>query len=91
MFVHFIVISRLKFPIYSLLLKYCKMITIRVNDQILEIQKESNLLQLLQKLQISEDGIAIAINETIVLKSRWNTTTLSNNDTLLIIEATQGG
>lgn len=67
------------------------MITIRVNDQILEIQKESNLLQLLQKLQISEDGIAIAINETIVLKSRWNTTTLSNNDTLLIIEATQGG
>ena len=67
------------------------MITIRVNDQILEIQKESNLLQVLQKLQISEDGIATAVNETIVLKSRWNTTTLSQNDTLLIIEATQGG
>ena len=67
------------------------MITILVNDQILEIQKESNLLQILHKLQISGDGIAIAINETIVLKSRWNTTTLSQNDTLLIIEATQGG
>ncbi|CAM4104278.1 sulfur carrier protein ThiS [Flavobacterium antarcticum] len=67
------------------------MITIRVNDQILETQKECNLLQVLQILQISGDGIAIAVNETIVLKSRWSSTTLAQNDTLLIIEATQGG
>lgn len=67
------------------------MITISVNDQTLEIPTEFHLLQVLQKLCISENGIAIAVNETIVLKSCWNTTTLSQNDTLLIIEATQGG
>jgi sulfur carrier protein len=67
------------------------MISIRVNNQILEIKKEFNLLQVIEQLAISQDGIALAVNETIVLKSRWSSTTLSENDTLLIIEATQGG
>ncbi|WP_026976764.1 sulfur carrier protein ThiS [Flavobacterium tegetincola] len=67
------------------------MITIRVNDQILEIHKEFTLLQVLQQLNISEEGIAIAVNENIVPKSRWSATTLSINDKLIIITATQGG
>lgn len=67
------------------------MITILVNDQILEIHTDFTLCQVLQKLNISEEGIAIAVNENIIPKSRWSATTLSINDKLIIITATQGG
>lgn len=67
------------------------MISIRVNDQLLEIQPDFNLLQLLEYLQFPHDGIAVAVNNTIVSKTLWAAKTFSENDSLLIIQATQGG
>ncbi len=67
------------------------MITIKVNDNLLEIKRDFNLLQLLQQLDTPQGGIAVAINDTIVLKDLWASKTLSNNDAVLIIQATQGG
>lgn len=67
------------------------MITIKVNDQIIEIAKDFNILQLLQQLESPQDGIAVAINNSIVLKQHWSTRTLLDQDSVLIIKATQGG
>lgn len=67
------------------------MISIRVNDQLLDIQPDLNLLQLLEQLQFPQDGIAIAVNNSIVSQTLWAATTCSENDSLLIIQATQGG
>ena len=36
-------------------------------------------------------GIAVAINESVVLKDNWATQIICENDIVLIIEATQGG
>jgi sulfur carrier protein len=36
-------------------------------------------------------GIAVAVNQTIVPKSEWNSTSLREKDAVLIIKATQGG
>ncbi len=36
-------------------------------------------------------GIAVAINQTVVPKSEWESTILNQNDTIIIIKATQGG
>lgn len=67
------------------------MITIKVNDQIIEIAKDFNILQLLQQLESPQDGIAVAINNSIVLKHQWPSRTLLHRDSVLIIKATQGG
>jgi sulfur carrier protein len=67
------------------------MITIRINEKSLEINNDFNILQLLKKTKSPQEGIAVAVNNTIVLKSSWESTTLSQNDTVLIIQATQGG
>jgi len=36
-------------------------------------------------------GIAVAVNENVVPKTEWNSTFLQQNDTVIIIKATQGG
>lgn len=36
-------------------------------------------------------GIAVALNQNVVPKTDWDTTILHQNDTIIIIKATQGG
>jgi sulfur carrier protein len=43
------------------------------------------------KCLIDSKGIAVAINECVVLKDNWATQVICENDSVLIIEATQGG
>ena len=67
------------------------MITIKVNKEQKEIPTNASVQQMLTHLEIAENGIAVAINETIVTKKEWSTTGIKNNDNILIIKATQGG
>lgn len=67
------------------------MITILVNEKAMEINPAFNILQLLEKINLPQDGIAIAINHNIISKHLWSSTSLSANDMVLIIQATQGG
>ncbi|MDQ7917857.1 sulfur carrier protein ThiS [Mesonia sp. MT50] len=67
------------------------MITIHVNEKPLEIDTDFNILQLLKQLKSPQDGIAVAINNTIISKKSWASKTLSKDDSVLIIQATQGG
>lgn len=67
------------------------MIKIKVNDKSLEIEKDFTIQQLLSKIGSPQDGIAVAINDSIVFKHLWNSQTLVENDNILIIQATQGG
>lgn len=54
---------------------------------------DSITVQHLLHLEIPEKqkGIAVAINNKVVPKSEWETMIISQNDTVLIIKATQGG
>ena len=36
-------------------------------------------------------GVAVAINDQIVLQKKWESTVLNENDKVLIISATKGG
>lgn len=64
---------------------------ITVNNKSHFLQENTVLSKLLEILTISSDGIAVAINEEVIPKEDWKTTNLENNDTILIIQATQGG
>jgi sulfur carrier protein len=67
------------------------MITIRINEKDLEIPANTNINQLLALTQSPEKGIAIAINDSIIPSSEWSDVCIQQNDTILIIQATQGG
>ncbi|MFC5048008.1 sulfur carrier protein ThiS [Aquimarina hainanensis] len=65
--------------------------TINVNNQQQKIEENSSVQTLLQLLQLSSQGIAVAINNTIVPKTDWETLLFKEGDNVIIIQATQGG
>ena len=67
------------------------MVTVLVNENPIEIEENATLSQLLQKVNTSVEGIAIAINDEIIAKNAWESQAIKNNDNVLIIKATQGG
>ncbi|MFT6748033.1 MAG: sulfur carrier protein [Glaciecola sp.] len=67
------------------------MLSIKLNGNDQEMQDNTSLLTAVESLDIPQNGIAIAINQQIITKNNWGTTSLNNNDEILIIKATQGG
>ncbi|MFD0993087.1 sulfur carrier protein ThiS [Tenacibaculum geojense] len=67
------------------------MITIKVNDNTKQIQEQLTVANLIDELKIQSNGIAIAINNSIVKKEDWHNVQVVNNDNILIIQSTQGG
>ena len=65
---------------------------ITYNNQVQEIQEETLVSDFVfTQMGDKQNGIAVAINESIVPKTEWAKTYLKSNDNLLIIKATQGG
>lgn len=68
------------------------MIEITVNGDLLQVDMDTNISALLQKLSLVEyKGVALAINEEVVPKSQWSVRVLSPEDRIIIIKATAGG
>ncbi|CAL2093393.1 sulfur carrier protein ThiS [Tenacibaculum sp. 190524A05c] len=67
------------------------MITVKINDSNKTFKTECNLIRMIEELNIQSNGIAIAVNNSIVKKSDWSNHKLSENDNVLIIKSTQGG
>lgn len=67
------------------------MITIYVNESPLEVPKNTNVLELLKELKSPIQGVAVAIDNTVVPTSTWGTHLLNSNNQVLIIQAAQGG
>ncbi len=69
-----------------------RVMTIRVNDKPRSFADAATLTHLLGELGLAERrGIAIAINDAVVPRSRWTSHALSDGDRVLVIQATQGG
>lgn len=66
---------------------------LKINQQIKNFNAESLSIQSLLDLEIpqKQNGIAVAINNTVVPKTKWNEFFVSENDDILLISATQGG
>lgn len=60
------------------------------NDNITTEAK--NLEELLDQYNLlSKNGIAVALNNSVVPKDQWGSKELNENDNILVITATQGG
>lgn len=66
--------------------------TISVNNKTETTAAQEKLFSLLDRLNLSgSQGIAVAVNNTVVSKTNWNNYELKENDKITIIRATQGG
>jgi sulfur carrier protein len=61
-----------------------------VNDEDVEVDDHTTVAGLLQRLGFPEKGIAVAVNWTVLPRSRWQTT-LSDGARLEVVTAVQGG
>ncbi len=62
-----------------------------VNNKATETVNDSNIAELLTSLKISVRGTAVAIDNKVIGKPLWETTTLAEGSKITIIKATQGG
>lgn len=65
---------------------------ITLNDQIQTVSESATLFEIIfAQLGEKQNGVAVALNNTVITKNHWQTTSLKSNDHILIIKATQGG
>lgn len=61
------------------------------NDQVIQ-SEASTLKELLEQQQLShKTGIAVAVNDRVVQRTRWEAELLSEHDVILVITAAAGG
>ena len=68
------------------------LMTVTLNEAPVELPGGSKLVDLLERYELlGKKGIAVAVNAEVQNRSTWADRTLSENDQILVITATQGG
>lgn len=67
------------------------MITVKFNDESIQIADTATVEQLLGEKKISAVNIAVAVNGQMVPKTEYAGTQLHDGDTMLVIKAFYGG
>lgn len=62
-----------------------------VNDARVECREQTTISGLLSQQGITPVNIAVAMNNTVVPRSEWETTIIEENCNIIIIKAVQGG
>ena len=66
-------------------------IKIFINGYLKKFPQETNIVSVLESLNISSKHIAIEINENLVFRSDWQETNLKDGDKVEIVKAIGGG
>ena len=66
-------------------------IKIFINGDLKKFPTETNIVSVLESLNISSKHIAIEINENLVFRSDWQETNLKDGDKVEIVKAIGGG
>ena len=65
---------------------------ITLNDKTHSVSDNASLYDIVfSQLGDKQKGIAVAVNDSVIPKSNWETHIIQSNDNILIIKATQGG
>ncbi len=67
------------------------MIRIVFNNKPTELESDTSLQEFVDKNGMIPTNIAIAVNNSVVPKEKWENTIINNGDNLLIIKAYYGG
>ncbi|TGB16322.1 sulfur carrier protein ThiS [Streptomyces sp. MZ04] len=64
---------------------------VSVNGEVREVAAGTTLEALVATLTAAPSGVAAALNETVVPRTRWSTTALADGDRVEVLTAVQGG
>ncbi len=66
---------------------------VNINGEEASLPGDAGLLQVLglRNIDVSHNGVAVAVNNRVVPRHKWDSFKLKENDNILIIKATQGG
>lgn len=64
---------------------------IYINDKVCEYPEKINIATLVAQEGIQTEHIAVALDEVMIPRSRWDSTGLTDGSRVLIIKAVQGG
>ncbi|MBK3518847.1 sulfur carrier protein ThiS [Carboxylicivirga marina] len=65
---------------------------ILINGQATDMPEKTSINNVLQHIeQHQTGGIAVAVNDMVIPKSKWSTSQIIDGDKILIIKASQGG
>jgi len=67
------------------------MIEIIVNGTRTTISKEMNVKEVINELEYTQEGFALALNGTFVAIASYETTSIHDNDSIEILAPVQGG
>lgn len=67
------------------------MIKITFNNKLTELETGVSLQEFVERNDMVSTNIAIAVNNSVVLKEKWGDTTINDGDSILIIKAYYGG
>ncbi|WP_336194512.1 sulfur carrier protein ThiS [Providencia stuartii] len=62
-----------------------------INDQPMEFSAPLTVTQLLAALQQTTAGTALAINQVIIPRHKWDSHTVNDQDNILLFQAIAGG
>ncbi|MEU1627241.1 sulfur carrier protein ThiS [Streptomyces sp. NPDC020096] len=65
--------------------------TVSLNGETREVPEGLTLDRLVATLTTAHSGVAAAVNETVVPRSRWTSTALGDGDRVEVLTAVQGG
>ena len=66
-------------------------VKITVNENLIQLDEQSNIEQLLTVLESPLKGSAIAVNQKIISRSEWVNYQLHENDQVSLFQAIAGG
>jgi len=64
---------------------------ITVNNDLMEVSEEMTVEKLIESFGFQQYQLAVAINNKVVPKAKWQQTLLHENDNIIIIKAVSGG
>ncbi len=65
--------------------------TIFINQEEFSVDEALSLFAFLSIYNFVQDGLAVAVNNTVIPKSEWELVKLNDKDQLMLIRATAGG
>jgi sulfur carrier protein len=66
-------------------------VTIVVNGRQRELPETSTLTDLVAQVTVAVQGIAVALNGSVIPRARWSDTSLAEADRVEVLTAVQGG
>lgn len=66
-------------------------ITIQLNQTPTTLERPMTLAQMLDELSIPPRGVALAMNQTVVPRTQWDSTAINDQDRIQLFQAIAGG